>query len=49
MTLIIPGQIRHTAAAILDLELAWQQAFDVVDDISFINQAYAKAGFCATP
>jgi NUMOD3 motif len=49
MTLIIPGQIRHTAAEILDLELAWQEAFDVVDDISFINQAFAKAGFCSTP
>ena len=49
MTLIIPGQIRHTAAEILDLELAWQQAFDVVEDISFINQAFAKSGFCSTP
>ena len=49
MTLIIPGQIRHTAAEILDLELAWQQAFDVVEDICFINQAFAKSGFCSTP
>ena len=49
MTLIIPGQIKHTAAEILDLELAWQQAFDVVEDICFINQAFAKSGFCSTP
>lgn len=49
MTLIIPGQIRHTAAEILDLELAWQQSFDVVEDICFINQAFAKSGFCSTP
>lgn len=48
VTFPIPGQTASTAVEILDLELAWQKEFDVVRDPRFVNQCYAKAGFCST-
>jgi hypothetical protein len=48
-TYVIPGTKAESAKAVLDIELIWQRAFNVVEDPSFINQAYAKAGFCASP
>jgi hypothetical protein len=49
VTFIIPGQYAPTPKEILDLELKWQKLFDVVQDPDFVNQAYAKAGFCSSP
>lgn len=49
VTFIIPGQYALTPKEILDLELKWQKLFDVVQDPDFVNQAYAKAGFCSSP
>lgn len=48
VTFAIPGQTAQTATEILDLELAWQQQFDVVNNPLFVNQSFAKAGFCST-
>jgi hypothetical protein len=49
VTFIIPDQYAPTPREILDLELKWQKLFNVVEDPSFVNQAYAKAGFCSSP
>jgi len=48
VTFAIPEQVANTATEILNLELAWQQAFNVVDNPLFVNQCFAKAGFCST-
>ena len=48
VTYPIPEQIAGTAKEILELEVAWQKIFNVVDDPDFMNQCYAKGGFCST-
>lgn len=48
ITYPIPDQTAETASEILELEVIWQKMFNVVEDPDFINQCYAKGGFCNT-
>lgn len=47
-TFIIPNQYKETAQEIVELELLWQKAFKAVENPLFINQSYARGGFCTT-